>query len=196
DAPTPDADGAVVTRIDARFSAALFPYVAGRTGIFGEEFGRRDRLDLCELWAKLHNATAVVRDMAPRRSLDVPGRADLDDAMTGVDSPWNGGPHSESAREWLAANRDPVTPSLERYDRLGGEVATRGFVITSREPNGGNLIRTEAGLSMIDWDTVALAPAERDLWMLDDGTDAGVRVYTEATGHAIDRSALDCYRLA
>ena len=195
-APIPAADGAVVTRLDGRFSAALFPYVAGRVGIFGEEFGRRDRLELCELWAKLHNATTVVRDVAPRRSFDVPGRADLDDAVRDVDSQWNGGPYSERAREWLAANRDLVTTSLERYDRLAGEVANREFVITHGEPHGGNLIRTEDGLCLIDWDTVALAPPERDLWMLDDGTDAGLQVYTETTGHAIDRSALDFYRLA
>src|SRR5207249_2255628 len=63
-------------------------------------------------------------------------------------------------------------------------------------PHGGNLIRTEDGLCLIDWDTVALAPPERDLWMLDDGTDAGLQAYTETTGHAIDRSGLDFYRLA
>ena len=195
-APIPAADGTMVTRLDGRFSAALFPYIAGRAGQFGEKFGRRDRQDLCEMWAKLHLATAVVRDGAPRRSLDVPGRADLDGALRNLDSPWTGGPYSERAREWMTAGRDLVEASLDRYDRLAGEVATRELVITHGEPHGGNLIRTEDGLHLIDWDTVAMAPPERDLWMLDDGTVEGLRAYIEATGHAIDRSALDFYRLA
>lgn len=195
-APIPAADGAVVLRLDRRFSAALFPYIPGRAGTFGEEFGRRDRQDLCELWARLHQATSVVRDVAPRRSLEVPGRSDLEDAFRNLERPWTGGPYSERAREWLTANRDLVAGSLDRFDRLAGDVATKEFVITHGEPHGGNLIRTEDGLVLIDWDTVAMAPPERDLWMLDDGTDEGLQAYTEATGHAIDRSALDFYRLA
>jgi spectinomycin phosphotransferase len=175
---------------------ALFPYIAGRAGTFGEEFSRRDRQDLCALWAKLHQATPVVRAVAPRRSLEVPGRSDLEDALRIPQRPWTGGPFSERAREWLTANRDLVNASLDRYDRLAGEVATKEFVITHGEPHGGNLIRTDDGLVLIDWDTVAMAPPERDLWMLDDGTVEGLQAYTEATGHLIDRSALDFYRLA
>jgi spectinomycin phosphotransferase len=195
-APIPAADGAVATRLDRRFSASLFPYISGRAGTFGEEFSRRDRQDLLALWAKLHQATPLVREAARRRSLDVPGRSDLEDALTNLQRPWTGGPYSERAREWLTANRDLVAASLDRYDRLAGEVATKEFVITHGEPHGGNLIRTEDGLVLIDWDTVALAPPERDLWMLDDGTAEGLRAYTGATGHVIDRSALDFYRLA
>ena len=195
-APLPAADGSVVTRFDRRFSAALFPYIAGLAGTFGEEFSRRDRQDLLILWAKLHQATPVVREGASRRSLEVPGRSELEDALRNLQRPWTGGPYSERAREWLTANRDLVTASLDRYDRLAGEVATREFVITHGEPHGGNLIRTEDGLVLIDWDTVAMAPPERDLWMLDNRTNDGLQGYTEATGHAIDRSALDFYRLA
>lgn len=195
-APIPAADGAVVMRLDGRFSATLFPYIAGRSGTFGEQFSRRDRQDLLALWAKLHLATPVVRDGAPRRSLEVPGRSDLEDALSDLDGTWNGGPHSERARDWLTANRDLVNTSLERYDRLASEVATREFVITHGEPHGANLIRTEDGLALIDWDTVAMAPPERDLWTLDDGTNEGLQAYCEATGHTIDRSALDFYRLA
>jgi len=195
-APIPAADGAVVMRFAGRYSAALFPYVAGRAGLFGEKFGQRDRQDLCTLWAQLHLATVVVRDGAPRRSLDVPGRADLHDALTKLDGAWAGGPYSERVREWLATNRDVLASSLDRYDVLAREVATSELVITHGEPHGGNLIRAEDGLRLVDWDTVAMAPAERDLWILDDGTAEGLRAYTEATGHAIDRSALDFYRLA
>ncbi len=195
-APLPAADGSLVTRLDGTYGAALFPYIGGVAGTFGEEFSRRDRQDLLALWAKLHQATPVVREGAPRRSLEVPGRSDLGDALRNLQRPWTGGPYSESAREWLTANRDLVKASLDRYDRLAGKVATGEFVITHGEPHGGNLIRSEDGLALIDWDTVAMAPPERDLWMLDDGTVEGLRGYIEATRHPIDRSALDFYRLA
>jgi len=48
---------------------------------------------------------------------------------------------------------------------------------------------------LIDWDTVALAEPERDLWMLDDGPLA-LDVYIESTGHTVDQSAIEFYRLA
>jgi thiamine kinase-like enzyme len=40
------------------------------------------------------------------------------------------------------------------------------WVVTHGEPHPANVIRTPGGLKLIDWDTVQLAPAERDLWMV------------------------------
>ena len=186
-APIPNANGSVVERFDDRYSSALFPYVAGRAGSFGEPYSRRDTTELCDLWARLHE----VRDTAPNRSLDVPGRSNLEGALADLDETWAGGPYSEHARGWLNENHDLVLTALARYDRLAAEIATRDFVITHGEPHAGNLIRTEDGLRLVDWDTVALAPPERDLWMLED-----LRPYEAATGWTVDRSALDFYRLA
>ncbi len=191
-APVPAADGSMAARLDARFSVSVFPYLAGRAGIFGEPFSRRDHHDLCALWARLHLSTQAVADGAPRRSLEVPGRAGLDAAMSALDAPWTGGPYSERARHWLDVNRDLVGAELDRYDRLAREVASKEFLITHGEPHAGNLIRTDDGLRLIDWDTVALAPPERDLWLLADDLSA----YVEATGRQVDSSALEFYRLA
>jgi spectinomycin phosphotransferase len=104
---------------------------------------------------------------------------------------WTGGPYSERAGQWLGDNRDLVVRALGRYDRLAAEVANREFVITHGEPHAGNLIRTAEGLRLVDWDTVAMAPPERDLWMLED-----LRPYEALTGWTVDRQALDFYRLA
>ena len=49
---------------------------------------------------------------------------------------------------------------------------------------------------LVDWDTVGLAPPERDLWMVVDGDGDEARTYTDTTGHAIDQVAMDFYRLA
>lgn len=182
-APIPASGGDLVARVDQRFGASLFPYISGRAGTFGEPFGARDRNDLLAMWARLHQATAD----APHRSLDVPGRTALEDGGT-----WSGGPYSERAREWLAGHRDLLAAALDRYDRMAREAEKQEFVVTHGEPHGGNLIRTEDGLRLIDWDTVALAPRERDLWML--GGD--LSAYVAATGRDVDDTMLAFYRLA
>ncbi|MGH7748052.1 MAG: phosphotransferase family protein, partial [Candidatus Dormibacteria bacterium] len=71
-----------------------------------------------------------------------------------------------------------------------------GSVITHGEPHPGNLIHGARGLILIDWDTVALARPERDVWMLDDGTDEGLAPYVEASGRTLDPDALAFHRLA
>jgi spectinomycin phosphotransferase len=48
---------------------------------------------------------------------------------------------------------------------------------------------------LVDWDTVALAPPERDLWMLaDEGADAA-DLYIRLTGTELDPAALDYFKL-
>ena len=72
-------------------------------------------------------------------------------------------------------------------DRLRAEVAARDVegVITHGEPHAGNVIHTAGGHVLVDWDTAALAPPERDLWMLG-----------EADRRGVDEAAMDFFRLA
>jgi spectinomycin phosphotransferase len=57
-------------------------------------------------------------------------------------------------------------------------------------------MRTGDQRVLVDWDTVALAPPERDLWMLaNDPGDETAMLYSEATGRLLDRDALDFFRL-
>ena len=48
---------------------------------------------------------------------------------------------------------------------------------------------------LIDWDTVGLAPPERDLWMVATETGDELRRYTELTGRPVDTAAIELYRL-
>jgi spectinomycin phosphotransferase len=59
---------------------------------------------------------------------------------------------------------------METYEALAARAALspEEYVVTHGEPHGGNLCDTGAGLRLVDWDTVALAAPERDLWMLGD----------------------------
>jgi spectinomycin phosphotransferase len=116
-----------------------------------------------------------------------------------VGRPWTGGgPFTEPARALLAGAAGPVRRGLDTLDRWASSPAAAATpVITHGEPHPGNVIRMAArgGIMLIDWDTVALAPPERDLWMVATGTGDELRRYTELTGRPVDATALVLYRL-
>ena len=115
-------------------------------------------------------------------------------ALESIRAPWTGGAYSERARHALHDNAASVLDRLSQFDELAAQLdrAHAAPVVTHGEPHPGNLIRTSTGLRLIDWDTVALAEPERDLWMLDDAQES----YTEATGHPVDAAAMEFYALA
>ena len=57
-------------------------------------------------------------------------------------------------------------------------------------------MRTDEGRVLVDWDTVALAPPERDLWMVVGDTADEATIYANATGHHLDQVAANFFRLA
>lgn len=192
-AATRSRDGETVRRIDERYTVAVFPFIEGETGSFGEYTTERD--DVLRMLVELHRATPAVQRIARRAELDLPGRSGLETALRELDQPWTGGPLSESARKALAAGAAHVQDLISLADRLLAEIRARNpdWVVTHGEPHAANVMRTAARYVLIDWDTVALAPAERDLWMLA-GED--MSAYTDATGHEVDEAAVRFYRLA
>jgi len=79
--------------------------------------------------------------------------------------------------------------------QVGGLAAAGQAVITHGEPHPGNVIRVGREIMLVDWDTVGLAPPERDLWMVASETGDELRRYTELTGRAVDTTALELYRM-
>ena len=128
--------------------------------------------------------------------LDLAGRPRLEAALRDLNEPWSGGPLSEPARQAFASHAADVVEFLSVAQRLAAAVEERGtsWVVTHGEPHAGNVMRTGAGHVLVDWDTVALAPRERDLWWLSDEAD-GLAAYASAAGHEIDPEAVDYFRL-
>jgi len=199
-APVPSRGGAVVRPLGDRHTVAVFPLVEGEAGDFGAH-RPEDRPQVLDLLVRLHAADVE----APRGELVLPGRGALEDALAAVDRPWTGGPHSEPARLLLAGRAAHVRGLLGEFDRLAGLVAEESapWVVTHGEPHPGNVMRGPAGLRLIDWDTVLLAPPERDLWMVagdgvrngDADDDGLLDAYTRATGRPVSATALSLYRL-
>jgi spectinomycin phosphotransferase len=191
-------DGSVVRRVSDRYSLAVFPFVEGIPGAWGDPLEPATRDALIKQLAELHRTPAATDLGLSRRSYELPERDALIEAMDQRASHWTGGPMSEPARRELAAHAGDVTSWLAELDALAGQLdrAEVDPVVTHGEPHPGNLIRTQAGLRLIDWDTVALAPPERDLWMLDDPRPGCLLSYEELTGHTVSQPALRFYRLA
>ena len=67
--------------------------------------------------------------------------------------------------------------------------------LTHGEPHPGNTMLTPGGWVLVDWDTVLLAPPERDLWILEPGVGSVIVAYADATRTAPRPSTLELYRI-
>lgn len=184
-----------IERLNDQFSVTVFPFADGH-GIGEFDTPPEASAEIVTLLARLHAAGAAVKDLAPTRRLAIPARAALETALDDVHEPWTGGPHAEAARVWLAANKKGVERALLGYDALARQVsAAARAVITHGEPHAGNFMRVNGALALVDWDTVAFAPPERDLWLCcRDGSDAADH-YTRLTGRAVDPSAIRLFTI-
>lgn len=188
--------GPILERISDQYSVAVFPFVDGQAGTWGDPLRAGDKTALLEVLASLHQ-TSVPSVRIARRSLDLPEKGSLTTILSELDRPWKGGPLAESARHALATHAHRVTDWLDQIDRLAKQLTAEGGVevLTHGEPHPGNLIRTAGGLRLIDWDTIAVASPERDLWMLDDGSDRALALYEDLTRRNISNTAISFYRL-
>jgi spectinomycin phosphotransferase len=195
-APVPAPGGQTVRPLGPGHAVAVFPFLRGTAGRWGEVMSGPEQASLVDMLAALHRSTPAV-PAPPVRQIELPGRAGLETALRELGRPWDGGPFAEPARALLTAEAGQVRRMLGTFDELADRLAGRAAepVITHGEPHPGNVIRVGAHLMLIDWDTVGLAPPERDLWHLTGRADESLRRYADATGRPVDPDALALYQL-
>jgi spectinomycin phosphotransferase len=194
-APVPTRAGQNVGSLDSRHALTLFPYLDAAPGRFEDPIDDGDRAAIIDLLARLHTATPEGIQV-PSRPLELASRQAIDQALASLDAPWNGGPYAEPGRDLLARYERPLRQAFARFDRLLDRVQEAGgpIVITHGEPHPGNLLRTQAGLRLVDWDMIALARSERDLWWVI-SSDRDAAQYTRRTGRPVNQDAMTLYRL-
>lgn len=172
-APVPTVDGGLFQELISPYVVTVFPMIDGVPGEFGPHRAS-DISEISRMLTLLHDATPRVTHLARRTSLQLPGRAELTQTMAETDRPWTNGPHAEPARRLLARHTRLIERWLTELDQLADAVRSSDldWVVTHGEPHPGNVLRTAAGLRLIDWTTVRIAPRERDLWMLAHMVDA------------------------
>ena len=195
-APIPASGGETVLRLGPRHAIALFPFVDGRAGAYGH-YDPGEPEAVVMLLAELHAATPEARAAVRNVGLELPGRRHIEAGLRELDETWSGGPFSEPARHAFGACAFEVAELLALADRIAADVERRGaaWVVTHGEPHSANVLRTDEGLLLLDWDTVAAAPPERDLWILVDDAPEAAAVYAGATGRRVDEDAVSYFRL-
>jgi spectinomycin phosphotransferase len=197
-APVPALDQTVVRRLDDRYSVAVFPYLDGRSGRFGVAISPGRVRTVVALLADLHQANGTVRANAPVHDVQLAYRHDLEIALSELRHPWDAGPLSERARRVLSDQADTVTRWLARFDQLAVHAVPSSAteVVTHGEPHPGNFMYPDPHtVVLVDWDTVGLAPPERDLWMICGATGDAAAEYSKRTGHPLVQELLDLYRV-
>jgi len=74
-------------------------------------------------------------------------------------------------------------------------VILSGIEILTRRPHPANVLTTVAGLRLVDWETVALAPPERDLWWFGRIDTPALQRYARQAGRAVQPALLELFRL-
>ena len=195
-APVPSVSGGVVESLGPHHGISVRPYVDGVAG----EWGRYDDSiairSVADVLAQLHRCEVSDAPRCRRVELEVPGRDRLEAALMDLDRPWRDGPHGEPCRRLLLEHAAEVNAALRLHRELVERVApVEHWVITHGEPHPGNVVMTARGPVLVDWDTVRIAPRERDLWMLvREDPSIGDR-YSEVTGVTLDRRSLVLFEL-
>ncbi|MFB6719672.1 phosphotransferase enzyme family protein [Kribbella sp. NPDC056345] len=196
-APLPDRTGHLVREVPAGWMLVVFPYLQGWSTSDGAWDDPAEREQIAGILGRLHAAT-------PPRTLQrwdfaVPGRDVLLTALADLDRPWSSGPYAEPTRLRLSAALDYLRARLAHYDTLVREIEASDdpWVVTHGEPHSANVLRTNDGrMRLIDWDTVRLAPRERDLAAVLGGPTDVLPAYQAQAGPISPRTAaLELFRV-
>jgi hypothetical protein len=108
----------------------------------------------------------MLRTLVQREDFSIRYRAELDAALETIDNAWDGGPYAECCRNLLREYATPLRRLFALHDDLCAQLGEPldSWVLTHGDLHAGNIIRTGNGaLALIDWETLLIAPRERDL---------------------------------
>jgi spectinomycin phosphotransferase len=126
-------------------------------------------------------ALARLHDLAPApgiprwRPLVTPEFAA--DVQRSLRPSWGPGPYADQARSAVGEHTAELARWTDRYHELARRARGRTWVCTHGEPHSDNQMLTPQGRYLLDWESLKVAPRERDLRDL---VDAGVPVDADA----------------
>ena len=200
-APIPSLDGNIVLEVAEEFCTAVYPMVEGESFEWGDARDPEQTTAILTMLIDTHDAPGGQHLGAPEDDFAVQMRGELEQALADGVNTVDRGPYSVPLAKLLRENEEPLRSSLRKYDELvaSATMAQAGAdtrrVLTHGEPHPGNTMLAPDGWKLIDWDTAAVAPPERDLWILDPGDGSALQAYSEVTGYTPSADLLELYRL-
>jgi spectinomycin phosphotransferase len=153
----------VVAPVPSHGGRLTQPFAAGALSatpwINGETPGRLDLDVTSAMLSRLH----AVRPPAGLREWTTITPPSLpEDLVALTRAPWDSGPYAERARGALRGRLDAVAEWSADYHALAELARRKPWVITHGEPHERNQVVTLGKTRLVDWETVRLAPPERD----------------------------------
>ncbi len=155
-------DGGVGVR-HGRYLLTVAAYLEGESGP-GPYADDNQRALIAHEVGLLHAAKPSRR--APVWEPALPARSELERLLESVDDgEWTAGPFGESVRIALRDNGPHLLRLLTRFDALAARALTArdDWVLTHGEPHTANVLWQLGGPVLVDWESLRLAPRERDL---------------------------------
>jgi hypothetical protein len=197
-APIPTGSGDPLVGLDGH-AVALYPYIEGQRFRFEMQFTEAQRHDILELVAALHLVPVTAIRAPAADDFIVPWLNQLD--LSGQDSHERSaiGPYAAVTSGLLIEHEAEIRRLRRRYRALLTRSITEPGpgpgVVTHGEIHPGNAMRTSTGWAIVDWDTVLVAPPERDLWWLAKRDASVLRHYEEMATRTPDPQLIELYGL-
>jgi spectinomycin phosphotransferase len=196
-APVPTSSGLAACLVGPRYAITVSPFVDGTApGSQGDPMTTADLAAVTGMLARQHAVRADPGEV-PVRALALPDRAVIETSLRERAESWQTGPYGEPTRALVNEHAASLATALDAFDELAAELtfSIGELVITHGEPHSRNLMRSDSGLLLIDWDMAGLALPERDLWWIVSDSGAEAARYAQLTGRAVSETALSLYRL-
>lgn len=203
-APIETTDRQLWTRLDA-FAVILFPFVAGRNG-FASPLTDRQWIEFGAALKAIHSVVVPpsLGAAIPRETYAPHWRDFVRALQARIEETVFADPIAAEMAAFLRAKRDDISRLVARAEQLGDALRARPPepVLCHADIHAANvLIDADGALFIVDWDTLIVAPKERDLMFIGGGIGGAwnsareealfYRGYGET---AIDLTALAYYR--
>ena len=148
-----------------------------------------------EMVTAVHSATPIVGHLAPPHAPRIGRRDHLGRVPSRARQTLECRTVWRLAHDLLAPHAATLAEVVRAYDDLVEATSDSrcATVVTHGEPHPANVMLVSGTFVLIDWDTVALAAPERDLWMVAPGGDDRFDRYEAVTGHHVDPATMTLY---
>lgn len=155
------------------FHVILYPFVEGRNG-YNVDLSERQWVDFGAALKGIHTAVVppALRSHLPQETYSPQWREMVKAFQARAENEAFDDPTAAKLAAFLKIKRRAILDLVERAERLGLALQARSleFVLCHGDIHAGNLlIGGTGGLYIVDWDTLILAPKERDLMFIGGG---------------------------